>query len=511
MNRLIRLGWKFLHGPRIYFIYSSPQSIYPSNSFESMGDSMLSFMKGTLNVCIALSPILFMVAYNRSLLNAANILNLTKFLFVYYSVAIGTRTLGRVTNEDYCKFADLLLLADENEDMKNNSHLRMQLADYDYQIFAAPIDFKARRRDSLSMNTYIDEIPSDMNMLLSPFRDALAYVLVNTFGRRMVYPGSVTLFNMLVSNFVIEARRKLIVEKGGKRAIIETQDANRIDTMFVDNRGKSDNGNILVVTCEGNAGFYETGIMVTPLSLGYSVLGWNHPGFAESSGQPSPSEIKNAVDSVMQYAIEKLGFREEDITIYSWSIGGFPGTWAAANYQNIKGLILDATFDDLLPLAEARMPKSCASIVKYAVRTYINLPVAKQLSLYNGPVLLIRRSQDEMIITSEGGTDEERKASNRANYLLKSLIRSRHPGLIDDGFEIYVDQWLSAEVIERLTITTDNVNVKPSVSLNHNYSELSEYERIQLIFKICSKYFVDYDSTHNVPLEPLLFNIPTSV
>lgn len=66
--------------------------------------------------------------------------------------------------------------------------------------------------------------------------------------------------------------------KGGQRAVLLAQDGNLIDTMFVDRRGKEDCGNTLVVTCEGNAGYYETGIMVTPLSLGYSVLGWNHPG-----------------------------------------------------------------------------------------------------------------------------------------------------------------------------------------------------------------------------------------
>jgi len=36
---------------------------------------------------------------------------------------------------------------------------------------------------------------------------------------------------------------------------------------------------IQVVCSEGNSGFYEVGCMVTPLEAGYSVLGWNHPGF----------------------------------------------------------------------------------------------------------------------------------------------------------------------------------------------------------------------------------------
>ena len=38
-----------------------------------------------------------------------------------------------------------------------------------------------------------------------------------------------------------------------------------------------------MICSEGNAGFYEIGIMVTPLEAGYSVLGWNHPGFGGST------------------------------------------------------------------------------------------------------------------------------------------------------------------------------------------------------------------------------------
>jgi len=46
---------------------------------------------------------------------------------------------------------------------------------------------------------------------------------------------------------------------------------------------RHDNGDILVICCEGNAGFYEIGIMATPLACGYSVLGWNYPGFGWST------------------------------------------------------------------------------------------------------------------------------------------------------------------------------------------------------------------------------------
>lgn len=82
---------------------------------------------------------------------------------------------------------------------------------------------------------------------------------------------------------LLEGRSKLIENENGVRNKIKTLDANEIDTLFIDNREKGPNGKTLVVCSEGNAAFYEIGIMITPIALKYSVLGWNHPGFGGSS------------------------------------------------------------------------------------------------------------------------------------------------------------------------------------------------------------------------------------
>ena len=79
--------------------------------------------------------------------------------------------------------------------------------------------------------------------------------------------------------------------------------------------------------------------MGTPLALKYSVLGWNHPGFEGSSGQPFPNQDKNAIEAVVQFAIYHLGFAVEDIILYGWSIGGFSTLWAASCYPDVKGVV----------------------------------------------------------------------------------------------------------------------------------------------------------------------------
>lgn len=43
------------------------------------------------------------------------------------------------------------------------------------------------------------------------------------------------------------------------------------------------------------------------------------------------------------------------------------------------------------------MPSWTQPIVKVAIREYINLNVYEQLAKYPGPVLLIRRTEDEVI------------------------------------------------------------------------------------------------------------------
>lgn len=82
------------------------------------------------------------------------------------------------------------------------------------------------------------------------------------------------------------------------------------------------------------------GIVSTPLTLNYSIIGWNHPGFEGSTGTPYPEQEQNAIDAIMQFAIYRLGFGVEDILLYGWSIGGYTTLWAASLYPDIKGVVI---------------------------------------------------------------------------------------------------------------------------------------------------------------------------
>ncbi len=263
-----------------------------------------------------------------------------------------------------------------------------------------------------------------------------AFFLINTFGLKLIYPGSTRwFFQTLVGPVLTEQRARLVSGRGGERFKLKTADGNHIDAMFFDRRSSSlaDSATRrrLVITCEGNAGFYEMGMLNVPLDAGYSVIGWNHPGFWGSTGSPLPSQDAHAADAVMQFAINKLGFEPSQISVYGWSIGGFTASWLGMNYPDIGALVLDATFDHVLPLAIPRMPAILEPVVRVAIRDNVNLAVSDQVRKYHGPVRFIRRTNDEMITTD----DTNPTMSNRANNLLYDVLSSRYPKVFLGEYE----------------------------------------------------------------------------
>jgi hypothetical protein len=61
-------------------------------------------------------------------------------------------------------------------------------------------------------------------------------------------------------------------------------------------------------------------------------------------GLPFPNQEENAIDCVMKFAIDKLGFPENRIILNGWSIGGYTASWAAMNYPYIHSLVRHLIF-----------------------------------------------------------------------------------------------------------------------------------------------------------------------
>lgn len=73
------------------------------------------------------------------------------------------------------------------------------------------------------------------------------------------------------------------------------------------------------------------------------------------------------------------------------------------------------------------MPSWWESIVKLAIRDFVNLNIFEQLAKYPGPILMIRRTEDEVICLKENDL-----SSNRGNDLLLKLLRTRYPYIFEE-------------------------------------------------------------------------------
>ena len=514
-------------GPRLYRTRrpNEAEKYYQTKRLEAFGDRIISSVQIMFSLSKWASPFIILYLYRHGYCTNPNnmvvVVRCVSGAAVLYLFAMVIRGFGRYMDSDYYSFQRHLAMARANPTPIN---LRI-LNCYDFEQWARPYDFdtsqtgvkrsntgnlnKQTLSESTEINSTITQKILRLPMLL------MGYVFFNFIGRALVYPGATWMVNKMNRETLISYRAKLVEDDGAVRARVKTVDGNGIDTIFIDNRPKTRNGGTLVICCEGNCGYYEIGIMCTPCEKGYSVLGWNHPGFGESSGYPGPIEEQHAMDAVIQYAIRSLQFLPQDIIIYSWSIGGYVATWAGMAYPDLKALIIDASFDHLLPLAVTRLPSFMDKFVRLCVRQFMNLNVAEQLVHYNGPVLLIRRTLDEVITTST----QAELLSNRGNDLLTHLLMHRYPNIIDRDT---LRDWLSLSIEEQQIQRRSMGDFKDGI-----YNDLQAYlKELSMPFPIqkdknlskeekkimtkylASKYMIDFEATHCIPLPSATFQEP---
>lgn len=520
-----RLIYHCMFSPRLYKIYGDgrAEGLYEPGHLEKWGDQIISIVYFFWNVGFYASPIIATVMYKRGYMLWDSAILTGKCITgmgIVLAFSLVVRGLGRASTPQYIQFLRTLDLA--KRDLKNS---KKSLSQYDFDFDGWPVEFKWNEveGDAKKERKYIDRFPfrrTSLDALFTAPCSILTYIVAHTFGLKLMYPGSMTLWNYMFFPVLLQGRSKLISENDGDRYKLYARDGNDIDTMFIDRRKKHVNGSTLVVCSEGNAGFYEIGIMSTPIECGYSVLGWNHPGFGGSTGKPFPPQELNAMDCVMQFAIHSLGFQPHNIILFGWSIGGFPTTWAAMNYPEVKGVILDATFDDVMPLAVTRMPGVLEPIIRRTIREYMNLNNSEQLIRYPGPIRIVRRTEDDVICT-----EDNKISSNRGNNLLVKLLKYRYPVILDDNSILVLQEWLGGDVLQQ-TRVWDRVGVDEdmcsstiiSYVTEHSNSfpmklgeEFDEDMKAQMTLFLASKYLTDFRSGHCSPLPNNLFLPPWDV
>ncbi|XP_065339310.1 phosphatidylserine lipase ABHD16A [Cloeon dipterum] len=516
-----KLLMQCLTSPRLYRIHAAASSQgfnYEPKLLERWGDVVIKSFWVLLNLKVISIPVLSFALYRKCYVGLTG-------LGLLLAASYGLRAVGRSTNEVYISF--LKTLTEAQKDVRANKRALQQ---YDFDFSAWPVEFKWNENDGdeskqrIFLNTSSSQgQKSLLDRILSLPVKTIGYLVAHSVGYKLMFPGSIQTLQFFIDNAIVQGRIKLIEEERGERFKMLTRDGNELDAVFVDKRKRHDNGDILVICCEGNAGFYEIGIMATPLGSGYSVLGWNYPGFGWSSGYPYPDHVVNGVDVVMQFAIHKLHFQPENIILYAWSIGGYALSWASMNYPEVKGAIVDASFDDVVPLAQARFPSSWGSLVKQIVHDYMNLNNAAQLARYPGPILFVRRTQDEII-----AIDPDILATNRGNNLVIKVLQHRYPRLVEDKALDALYEWLSTAKSTEQNYILKKFNVDEDLCASILSSYVSEYSnkypmmiggddnfkeitKIQLTLFLARRYLLDYNSTHCTPLPVRMFVLPWDI
>ncbi|XP_076169543.1 phosphatidylserine lipase ABHD16A [Ptiloglossa arizonensis] len=529
---LISTLWKCTFSPRLFKVYKITwigrlvDKSYEPKNLERWGDQIVICFAAMWSISLYIIPLVATFFYERSSSLIDNLYLLSKLAAgasVILTASLVARSCSRANNPVYLKFLKML----NEANMHYNPETKQELHKYEFEFWAWPIDFKISdvERNKSRQKLTLENITASGRMKRQISKEfiftlpckLLSYIVAHTFAIKMIYPGSVSVINWAFRSTLLKGRIDLI-KQGGERYKLLTTDNNEIDTIFIDRRNKTANGNILVITCEGNCGFYETGIISTPLNKTYSVLGWNHPGFGSSTGAPYPLQEENAIDCVMRFAIDHLRFSEEQIILYGWSIGGYTATWAAMNYPSIQSLVLDATFDDVLPLAIMTMSSWLKGLVQNIIRDYFNLNIAEQLIRYNGPILLIRRTEDEVVCIPSNTL-----AGNRGNALLIKLLIRRYPHLFSETSDcgVLLTKFLSADGSSRKSII-DTLRVDKQKCLELVAKDIEKNDGIvnypstlgqdcdsktkqQLILFLATMYMKDQPSTHCTPLAVDLF------
>lgn len=502
---------QYFTGPTIFrYFADSKWVIYEPNLVESLTGSAVGWAESIISTYLLFIP--WYLAYqplsygfNKAVIERYISIGTSHakyggFCVATWAICCTLRGLGRTQNKIYTQYLDAL--------EKSSSFTKKQKYElkqkWDISFSHWLVDFEAKENKNI-----VVDLPSAG--ALAP----IAGLIGHTFARWMIYPGATPLLNSLLRPMVEQERKKLI-ESGAQRAKILSSTKQEIDTLFFDRRLSTREGETLFITSEGNAGFMEIGSFATVSKSSFSVLGYNHPGFGGSTGTPYPENDAAAIAAVIDYAKHELGFTESQIVVYAWSIGGFDATVAGSAYRELKGLYLDATFDDVMPLADNVMPKALAPITVKTIRSIWNLNNSHYLSKFPGPVTILRRNNDEIMQKNPRIVED-----NRANQLLLDFLDVRYPNLMTNQSRTKLKEFLSiGRRDESISWMQSQVDISMARSIIESWQhskdasttslgdDMDDELRLTLLLYLVNKHFVTMDGPHGQPVPIQLLDIP---
>ena len=475
-----------VRGPHLYYSYSNGKMTpYVPNATERRSDRCISLIWRIWIVFLISVPIV-------SILAPWIFLFLVPLKLLYFTSYL-LRGLGRFNNPVY---RDFLI------DLKQDTRQCLQLGHYnstklyDFDISVLPPLFHQKQSKLVS---------SVSNPPFRPFDTGLALIL-----SYFVYPGSVRFSYFRSFYAVTEGRYKITSKFNGARVRLQCNSGQVIDAMYA--KPNQPLSNILIIACKGNYSCYEMGSIFSWLNKGYPAIGWNHCGYGYSSGSPTGRQEKEAIFTVVSYAVEVLGYPLERIMLHGNSIGAFTACYAAAAFPKIHSLLLESTFDDAIKMVSYLIPWCFPHrLVQRVLRYCYDLNNTEYLCQYEGPVSIVRKYDD---ILMRGVIEEV--GSNRANFLLLEVIRHRYGDVFKSEDDLEgVKEWLCVEEAERYMIEGEMDRNKciellesPDVAKLEGLSDLCKQE---LAVFVATQLMKHQSGKHSAPLGLRYTNPPKRV
>jgi hypothetical protein len=200
---------------------------------------------------------------------------------------------------------------------------------------------------------------------------------------------------------------------------LDTRTGDRISAYHLkaekaDKADKAENSDKLLIYSHGNG---EDIGMARPFlesfqRLGISVIAYEYPGYGTSTGKASEDGCYAAIEATYQHAIEVLGYKPENITLYGRSLGSGPSAWLAAQ-KPVSGLIFDGAFTSTF-----RVMTGVKLLPWDVFDNYARLPKI------DCPILIIHGTHDRIVPFSHAEKNWERIKGSK----YKLFVEGAHHG-----------------------------------------------------------------------------------
>lgn len=187
---------------------------------------------------------------------------------------------------------------------------------------------------------------------------------------------------------------------------VETSTGNNIACRFLPNQSSR----YLIIYSHGNAedlGHIE-GLLKGFRHTGMSVLAYDYPGYGLSGGEATEKSCYDALEAVVQFSKDQLGFTADKIILQGRSLGSGPAIEMCTR-EAFAGLILESPFISIFEVA--------VGIDWIPWDRFRNL---KKITQIDEPTLVIHGSEDEVVPFSNGEVIFEALESPKLHYWVDS-------------------------------------------------------------------------------------------